>query len=115
MSQAIEVERQLLGTKLKEAREYLGFSQDEVAKVIGISRSAISMLEVGQRKVDALELTKLAKLYQQPVSFFTSEDLGSPKTPRSVEHLARAAAQLKESDREELLRFAQFLQAKQEK
>lgn len=107
-------DRKSLGAKLREAREYLGLSQDEVAKDVGITRSAISLLESGQRKVDALELKKLADVYQRAVTDFTgdSEIIDAPATDTVVQHLARAAAKLTETDRAELLRFAEFLSAK---
>lgn len=107
-----DVERQMLGTRLKDAREYLDLSQDEVARILGVPRSAISLMEAGQRKVDALELKKLAELYQRPLGYFTGEVGEEPKALKTVQHLARAASKLSDRDREELLRFAQFLQAK---
>ena len=57
--------------RLRTSRDYLGFSQDEVAKHLGISRTALSNIESGQRKVDALELKKLAALYQRSIAYFT--------------------------------------------
>ncbi len=107
-------DRKSLGARLREAREYLGLSQEEVARAVGLKRPAISLLENGQRKVDALELKKLAELYQRPVTDFTgaTEVFEGSAMPESVQHLARAAAKLKEGDRAELLRFAQFLGAK---
>ncbi|WP_082100143.1 helix-turn-helix domain-containing protein [Anaeromyxobacter sp. PSR-1] len=104
-------DRKTLGTRLKEAREYLGLSQEEVSKAVGLTRSAISLLESGQRKVDALELGRFAVLYQRPVSDFTGETVPD-RAPASVAHLARAAAKLSEQDREELIRFAEFLGAR---
>lgn len=105
-------DRQGLGSRLKEAREYLGLSQDEVAKALDLPRSAVSLMETGQRKVDAIELKRLAEIYQRPIAFFTG-DAGEPApTPETVQHLARTAAKLTERDREELLQFAQFLQAR---
>ena len=56
-----------LADRLKKLREYLGMSQQHVADCTGITRSAISDIERGQRRVDAVELTKLARLYQHPV------------------------------------------------
>jgi transcriptional regulator with XRE-family HTH domain len=105
--------RKSLGDRLKEAREYLGFSQDEVAKYLGVSRSALSNIETGQRKVDALELKKLATLYKRPVTHFTGE-AEEPTYGASVAHLARKAAELSEDDIAELGRFADFLRAKKQ-
>lgn len=107
-----ENERALLAEKLRQAREYLGLSQEEVSKAVGIPRAAISLVESGQRRVDALELKKFATVYERPVSYFTGEDYSTPYLPDEVEHLARAAAGLSQQDREELARFAEFLQSR---
>jgi transcriptional regulator with XRE-family HTH domain len=107
-----EIDRQALGVRLKEAREYLELSQDEVASALNVPRSAISLIEAGQRKVDALELQKLAEIYQRPIGYFTGEDAVPVALPETVQHLARAAAKLTDRDREELMRFAEFLQTR---
>lgn len=107
-----EIDRRQLATRLKEAREYLELSQDEVARALGVPRSAISLIETGQRKVDAVELRKMAELYQLPIAHFTGEAISTPPMQETVQHLARAAAKLTDRDREELLRFAEFLQAR---
>jgi transcriptional regulator with XRE-family HTH domain len=105
-----EVDRQVLASRLKEAREYLELSQDEVATVLNVPRSAISLIEAGQRRVEALELQRLAEIYQRPIGHFTGEDPEPAALPESVRHLARTAAKLTDRDREELQRFAEFLQ-----
>ncbi len=104
--------RQALGERLRQAREYVGLKQDEVAKHLGIPRSALSNVEAGQRKVDALELTRLAKLYQRPISWFTGEEVVGQELPAEVAHVARAAASLSNQDRQELARFADFLKSR---
>lgn len=106
------VERAQIGARLKEAREYLALSQDEVSRVLNLPRSAISLIETGQRRVDALELKKFAELYQRSVSYFTGNKESSQLRPKEVEFLARAASKLSDRDREELLRFAEFLGSK---
>jgi len=58
--------------------------------------------------VEALELEALAALYKYPVTHFLE---GSLDEPPSVRALAREAANLTERDREEVLRFAQFVKA----
>src|SRR5688572_21343254 len=104
-------DRSLLGERLKEAREYVGFSQEEVAKYLRVPRSAISLIETGARKVDTLELTKLAKLYQRSVAELTNENAATGDA-HSVQMVARAAAELSPEDRSEVLRFAEFLRSK---
>jgi transcriptional regulator with XRE-family HTH domain len=108
-------DRKALGERLREAREYLGFSQDQVATFLGVSRSALSLMETGQRKVDALELKKLAGLYKRPVGFFTGEAAEEVSFGTDVKHLARQVAELSPEDREELGRFADFLRARKKK
>lgn len=107
------VERELLSRRLREAREYLNLSQDEVAKRIGIARAAISLIESGQRRVDALELAKFARVYQRPVSYFTSRDEDS-EIPTDVAFAARAIQGLSKNDLQEVARFADFLRARKQ-
>lgn len=105
-------DRKSLGVRLREAREYLRLSQDEVAKVLGLARPAISLIESGQRKVDALELKKFAELYQRPAADFTGETEVEAPMPETIQYLARKAAKLTDTDRAELIRFAEFLSSK---
>ena len=104
-------ERAALAARLKEAREYVGLSQEEVAQILQVPRSAISLIEKGERKVDALELKRLARIYQRNVEYFTGA-YGELELPKEITHLARTASKLTPKDLEELTRFAQFLQAK---
>jgi transcriptional regulator with XRE-family HTH domain len=115
-----ENDRRKIGLRLKEMREYLGLSQDEVAKVLKMARPAISLIESGERKVDALELKKFSDLYQQPVDYFISAPSRGraesvnvlARAPKDVAQLARAATKLSPEDRSELVRFAEFLRTK---
>jgi transcriptional regulator with XRE-family HTH domain len=108
-----ETDRRTLGDRLRAAREYVGLKQEEVARHLSIPRSALSNIEAGQRKVDALELARMAKLYQRPVSWFTGEDGSiSEELPAGVAHVARTAASLSSQDRQELAQFADFLKSR---
>jgi transcriptional regulator with XRE-family HTH domain len=100
-----------LAARLKEAREYVGLSQEEVAQILQVPRSAISLMEKGERKVDALELKQLAQVYQRNVEYFTGAP-DDPELPKEIAHLARTASKLTPKDLEELTLFAQFLHAK---
>ena len=104
-----ELERKQLGERLKEARKYLGLKQEEVARYLKIPRTALTDIENGQRRVEAIELTRLAKLYRQSVAYFTGEDDASAGLPADVAHLARRVADLSVEDRAELGKFADYL------
>ena len=96
-----------IGKRLREVREYLNLTQQFVSEHCGIPRTGISAIESGKRKVDSIELAKLAKLYNYPVSYFLREsDISQDET---FAELYRAAGNLGENDRRELVRFAEFL------
>lgn len=107
-------ERNEIGSRLKEAREYLNISQEEAAKWIGIARSAISLIESGSRKLETTELSSLAKLYQKPASYFIdgkSQGLESD----DIKALARSYSGLSDEDKTELLQFSEFLSMRSKK
>lgn len=106
---------QMLARRLREAREFVNLSQQFVADQTGIPRSAISDIERGSRRVESLELKRLANLYRMPLDYFlgseSDEDLaGSADDDRTVQALARAAREMSPSEKEQVLRFALFLQ-----
>ena len=101
----------VLSKRIKEEREYRGLSQEEVARYLGVSRSAISLIESGLRHVSAEELSQLARLYQTTMESLTGRD-DEAAEPDSVRLVARAAARLSATDRGEVLRFAQFLRSR---
>lgn len=105
--------RMLVAARLREAREYLGLSQDDVAAALQLSRPAVTNMESGVRKVDALELEQLAKLYGRSVQYF----LGNTETiPDSkIAFAARTLKGLSDKDLEEVVRFAEFLRVSSKK
>lgn len=104
-----EARREQLARKLSETRDFLGLSQQEVAEATGLPRTVISAIETARRRVESVELEALARAYKLPVSYFL--DAGATEEPAEVAHLARAAKELAQKDREELLRYAQFLKS----
>ena len=59
-----------LTKKLKQARQDAGLKQEDLAKCLDIPISAVSILESGNRKLDVLELVKIADLYGKPIEWF---------------------------------------------
>jgi transcriptional regulator with XRE-family HTH domain len=99
-------EQQVVGKRLRAARETLGLTQDDVAGALGIQRTSVIAMEAGRRNVTALELRRLARLYRRSVQWL----LGEEEEAVAVDNaLYRATADLSEEDKEQVLRFAQFL------
>jgi transcriptional regulator with XRE-family HTH domain len=104
-----DADKLALARRLRQAREYVGLSQEDVAMTLGITRPAVTNIEAGTRRVEALELKQLSALYCRPV-----EELLGHETTQEVSHtafLARATQGLSESDLQELGRFAAFLKS----
>lgn len=106
-----ETVQAILSERLKQEREYRGFSQEDVARHLGVPRSAISLIENGARRVSAEELSRLAKLFQTTMDSLTGREQEASE-PESVRLVARAAAELSATDRDEVLRFAQLLRSR---
>jgi transcriptional regulator with XRE-family HTH domain len=52
-----------LGRRLRHLRERAGLSQRDVADELGLYRPAVTLIEAGLQRVDALRLVGLARLY----------------------------------------------------
>lgn len=98
--------RKALGLRLRRAREYLGFTQDDAARVLGLHRPQISLLESGGRQVTALEFGRLAELYERSPSALLGHE---PVAVTLSMSLQKELARLTDTDRAEVLRFAEFL------
>lgn len=99
-----------LGRRLKDVREYLAFSQQYVSEQTGIPRTAIGEIERGTRRVNSLELQKLAKLYRHPINYFLDEDPYALAADHAVAGLARRLNQLRKEDLDQVMKFATFLE-----
>lgn len=93
----------VLARRIRAARERAGLLQQEVAEALGFSRPTISFIESGKRKVGAMELVRIAKLYKTtPVALLDGQD-------SSAERLGKAFSGLSAADQETTLRFIAFL------
>lgn len=102
-----EDQRRQLAQRLREAREYAGLSQEVVSNALGISRTAVTNIESGTRKVDALELNILSSLYGKTVEYLLNGKLEA--LDQKLAFLARATQGFSPKDLDELERFALFL------
>lgn len=61
---------EMLGNRLRLARNSLDMTLNDISRQIGLPISTISDMERGKRQVSSIELFKLSKLYNRPVDFF---------------------------------------------
>ena len=90
--------------KLREARLKLGLSQDYVANCLGINRSAVTQIELGNRKVNSNEITRFCKLYHLSTDYL----LDTENIDMNQAVSARNFNELKDDDQEEILNLIAF-------
>jgi transcriptional regulator with XRE-family HTH domain len=102
----------IVAARLREARDVTGLTQGDVSAALGIPRSSVAAFEAGSRKVSAVELRALSTLYGRSVAWLIGEE-ESPDLRGQA--LYRATSSLSQKDRDQVLKFAQFLASSSEK
>jgi Zn-dependent peptidase ImmA (M78 family)/DNA-binding XRE family transcriptional regulator len=75
---------QLLGERLRLAREQARLSQTDAARALGLTPAAINQYESGKRRVDVLTFERLAHLYAVPLSYLFGEETEMPAWEESL-------------------------------
>ena len=70
MATNYRVKYQKLTAKLSSARLEAGLTQVEAGKKLKKPQAYISKIERGERRVDAVELDELAKVYNKEIGYF---------------------------------------------
>lgn len=68
-----------IGQRISRLRKMKGFSQEDLAKALGISRPSLAQTELGNRGVDILELQKLSLILEFSLDDFMSENFPAPQ------------------------------------
>jgi transcriptional regulator with XRE-family HTH domain len=90
--------------RLREAREYIGFSREDVAGAVHTDPLALADMEDGTAEPTEAMLAKLSKFYRRPLTWFSGEWEYQPPPD-----LLRKTENLYPGDREAVLDFAEFL------
>lgn len=104
---SLKTRRELIASRLKEARQLAGLSQSQVATLLELHRPAISEIEAGRRKVTAEEIVQLAKLYQVEPKWL----LGEAETTIDINdsRLKLAARELQKMKSDDLQRLLNLI------
>ncbi|HXC26100.1 MAG TPA: helix-turn-helix transcriptional regulator [Gemmatimonadaceae bacterium] len=70
--------------KLIHARRLSGLSQAEVADALGRAPTQISRTELGERRLDPVDLQEFAILYGKPLSYFLASDTAILKANKAL-------------------------------
>ncbi len=75
-----------LGQRLSEARDLAGMTQESVGRAVGLDRTAIVLLEKGERNLKVPELVQIAQVLGRPLSYFVEPPVPSAVSRRSAPH-----------------------------
>lgn len=100
-----------IAKRLRMAREYMGFSQDDIEKITGLDTKIIEEIETGAREIVKTEIHLLSKVYRRSVDYLLTGQEPSYSGPEQFSFLARSTKGLTEHDIEEVAQFAKFLNA----
>jgi transcriptional regulator with XRE-family HTH domain len=98
------MDAQRLAQRLRGLREHRGYTQEQAAEALGLTRSTLAMMETNRRRMHALELVPIARLYGISVGEILGEG-----TPGDFEDLCAVAHRLTPEHRDQLVRYARFL------
>ncbi len=96
---------QKIGNRLRQAREYLGLTQENVASILNVGRDAIIRIEKGNRKVDIQELLNFSKLYHISIDEITDQ---APSQDYNEVSFARGFNSLSDQDKKEIIDLIKF-------
>lgn len=94
------VDKVMLGARLAEARDLVGMTQESVARAVGLDRTAIVLLEKGERNLKVPELVEIARVLGRPLSFFVEPPVPAVVSRRSAPHTAHDSTKLLDAELE---------------
>lgn len=101
--------KKCIASRLKNARESAGLSQNQVANLLNLNRPAISEIEAGRRKVSAEELIKFSDIYKVALSWLACKE--AQKGERIEDKLQLAAREISDIKVEDLDKVIKILTA----
>lgn len=101
-----------IGARIRDAREHQGWTQDELAAAVGVSRSAVAQWETGRAGQITANLTRVAAALGVGVEHLMyGRDKYAPGHPQTGDEMAllRLYRECSGEDRQLLLRAARRL------
>jgi len=70
-----------IGSKIQQAREAKGYSQKQLARLVGCSQSALSNYEKGKRRLYLSQLEAIAQALNLPIDYFMEPKVAPENEP----------------------------------
>lgn len=64
----------MIGKRLKFRRNFMGMTQESLARLLGVSFQQIQKYESGQNKIAASKLYHIAKILSSPIQYFFEDE-----------------------------------------
>jgi transcriptional regulator with XRE-family HTH domain len=112
-----------IGRKLQLAREEKGMSQEQLARALGCSQSALSNYEKGKRRLYLSHLEKLSQILDKPLEYFMENNrppvekehlLGGDHSGQFL-HLINTIYQLSDEQIKEVLSYIEYIKWKEKR
>ena len=100
-----------IGLKIQLAREEKGLSQEQLAKLMGCSQSALSNYEKGKRRLYLSQLELLAQILDKPLEYFV-ESMSLKKSANNVsnnEFRLKITNAIESLDEQQLLKVMEYI------
>lgn len=81
-----------LGKRLRVTRVKVGLTQGQVAAELGVSRGAVSQIEIGMRAPNSLQLVRLAELYGRDPSELLADEFDLERADQPISSVQTDAA-----------------------
>ena len=76
------VQYQQMLARLRQARSDAGLTQVQVAKALGKTQAFVSKCELGERRIDPIDLANFARLYKRQMAYFVGDSKGLSQLAR---------------------------------
>jgi transcriptional regulator with XRE-family HTH domain len=78
------LDTQVLGVRIRQARESKGLSQEELASLVSRDQRAISEYENGKRKLAAADIPTFAEVLDVPILYFFEAEMNLEDMDRAM-------------------------------
>lgn len=84
----------MIGERLKKLRKYMGYTQDDLAEKLSISRSSLSLYEIDKREPDSETFNKIADFFDVSLDYLN----GRTDDPNSTYHAVETGKRILEEN-----------------